>query len=547
MPSTTTTTATGREPEPRSRTWLLLGLVVAAALLRLPLLDRSIWFDEACMSDQRIGTTAQWLATLYVDIHPPLFVTFMHFWNGWFGDGEIMMRLPALLSGLACLPLTFWTGRRLVGEHAALFAAALLALSPVHVWYCAEARLYTPMVMCTLFAFGCVDRLTDDALGRQRLLFWLHALNVAVMLALHYYLAVVVVALALVALLLTRGARALLLVHGVGTLLLGGYVFAKLQLGEFETSQDYLRALDVPELFEFVFGWAWTGNTMQATDNGLLQGLAVGFRWLGVALVTIGAFAVLRRARSQPRALLVPFGLLLLPCFLLVCVWIGYGRTYLERTLIPALPFVMLLAGAGLQACPRLLRPLLGGLTLGLAATALGTLYATFETSWTLYKPHPDWRCAAAYLGAEIDAGNGGAPVFTSMPNPRSLSYYDPRIQDAKNLEVALSPDEIAGKVERRLGATIGGIARELFTEFAEHNRALLAQAQLVIRRSAASPAELPLAAGFDGVFYLVRNEWHPHVSVDDTIERLIADAAVEVLHAERCTGVTVYKVRLVK
>ena len=86
--------------------WTLSGLVLVAFLLRLPLLDRSVWFDEACMSDQRIGTSAQLLATLYTDIHPPLFVLFMHYWNSLFGDGEVAMRIPAMISGLLCIPLT---------------------------------------------------------------------------------------------------------------------------------------------------------------------------------------------------------------------------------------------------------------------------------------------------------------------------------------------------------------------------------------------------------------------------------------------------------
>ena len=187
------------------RVWVLLAITAVAALLRMPLLGRPVWFDEACMSDQRIGTTAQWLATLYVDIHPPLFVSFMHFWNGWFGDGEVAMRTPALLSGVLSVPLTWWVGSRLVGSRAALIAAALLALSPVHAWYCAEARLYAPMVLCTLLAFGCVERLTDASCGRRRALFWLHAMNVAVMLSLHYYLSVYVAVLAALAPALRRG------------------------------------------------------------------------------------------------------------------------------------------------------------------------------------------------------------------------------------------------------------------------------------------------------------------------------------------------------
>lgn len=546
LPSDKTTA----NPLLRHSTWVLLALVVVAALLRLPLLDRSIWFDEACMSDQRIGTTSQLLSTLYTDIHPPLFVLFMHYWNGVFGDGEVAMRVPAMISGLLCIPLTYWTGYRLLGKGPALFAAALLTLSPVHVWYCTEARLYAPMITTTLFAFGCVDRLTDPLRPRQRALFALHMLNVAVMLSLHYYLAVVVVALAGVAPLLTRGitraASTLMIWHGIGILLLASFVFAKMQLGEFETSQGYLRALTVEELFRFLFEWGWSGRTMPSSEYGIVRGLGVGFVWLGVGLTMLGLVHVFGNLMRKPRALLVPMGMLLLPCFMFALVILGYENTYIERSLIPALPFIFLLAAAGLHVLPSKARLVAGGLGMVLAALALVTLYGTFATEFTLYKPHPDWRSAARYLGQELDSGNAGTPVFTSMPNPRSLSYYDARIQDAKNLEVELAPREIGRKVTKRLGAWLGEIAESNFEDFAAHNRRLLAEAQLVVRRSKPTPAELDWpAARTDGTCYLIRNEWHPHVTVDGSVEALLAHPQTTVLHTERCSGVTIYKVRL--
>ena len=547
------TSATATAPSASAKTpWLLLfALTAIAALLRAPLLDRPVWFDEACMSDQRIGTTAQWLATLYVDIHPPLFVSFMHFWNGWFGDGEVAMRTPALLSGLLSVPLTWWVGSRLVGGRAALIAAALLALSPVHAWYCAEARLYAPMVLCTLLAFGCVDRLTDEACAHRRLLFWLHAANVAVMLALHYYLSVYVAVLTALAPVLRRGGgprvRGLLWLHGAGLALLSGFLLVKIKLGQFETSQGYLTALDGEKLFDFVFSWAWTGDTLQATANPALESLGVGFVWLGVGLVTLGTGAVLARAPRRPRGLLVPIGVLTLPLFLLACALVGLDRTFLERTMIAALPFVFLLAAAGLEVLPGLAQRAATGATLAVAAAALAALYATYDSAWTLYKPHPDWRSAAAYLGSEIDAGHAGAPVFTSMPNPRSLSYYDARIQDAKNLEVQVQPSDISAKLAPLVGEGFAETARALFEDFAANNRKLLADAAMVVQRCRPRPDQLELPPSYDGPCYVVRNHWHPHVTVDDSVEALLADPQVEVLHTASWNGVTISKVRIGK
>src|SRR3990172_7421131 len=108
---------------PKRAWWLLAAFVLVATLLRVPLLDRSVWFDEACMSHQRLGTWEQLLATIYKDIHPPLYITFMHFWNGLFGDSERAMRFPPLVAGLASIPLMFWAGRSLVGDTGSLWGA----------------------------------------------------------------------------------------------------------------------------------------------------------------------------------------------------------------------------------------------------------------------------------------------------------------------------------------------------------------------------------------------------------------------------------------
>jgi 4-amino-4-deoxy-L-arabinose transferase-like glycosyltransferase len=531
----------------RARTYLLLCVVVAVAL-RWPLLGKSLWFDEACMSSQRIGTTEQLLATLYVDIHPPLFVAFMHFWARLFGDGELALRLPALLAGLLSIPALWWTGHRLVGDVAARWGALLLALSPVHVWYSVEARLYAPMVLLTLLAFGTTERLCDERHPRPRWLWWLHVLNAATMLGLHYYLAIVVVALAALAPVLARGftpmARRLVLWHGVLVLLLGGFVLAKQALGQFETQQDYLRTLTVGELGHFVLGWCWAGDTM-APLGGAWRAAAWALEGLGAVLLLLGLGAVLRAA-DRGRALLVPIGLLLLPLFLLVLAALGYGRTYMERSVIPALPFVLLLAGAGLASLPRLLQRLAGGATLALATAALASLFLHHERHWLVYKPNGDWRGAAKWLGQEIESGGAGRAVFTPTPNARPLCYYDPRIQDVKNLALPRDPAQLGQSVGKRLGSWLGGLAEDTFRRFAAHNEALLAGSRLRVYRSAADPSQLQLRErSVDDVCYLVRDHWHPHESVDSTVETLLQNPRVQVLAKADFVGITVHKIRI--
>jgi hypothetical protein len=532
------------------RTGRWLGPIVLLALfLRLPLLDRPVWFDEACMSSQRIGTTAQWLATLYVDIHPPGFVTFMHFLGRWFGDGEVVLRLPALLAGLLAIPALHWAGKRWIGGRAATWAALWLALSPAHLWYSVEARLYTPMLLLAVVSLGTTDRLMAPYDGQRRRTLWTcHCLVVAAMLLLHYYLAVWVGMLALVGPWLAKSlrgaARRLLILHVVALLLLAAFLFGKRLLGTFETSQDYLRALDARELGLFVFDWCWTGHVLffDGQPWRAIGWLAVG---LGVLLTSVGAVALLRSWR-QRRPLLVLVGLLTVPAFLMACALLGLDRTYMERSTIASLPFVLLLAATGLEALPHGVRRVVAAIVLATQLAAVLCLFLFHKTHWTVYKPNADWRGAAAWLGQQIDREGAARPLFTSTPNPRSLSYYDVRIQSDKNLRLPIEPEALGRKVTARLGGWCGELAAATMADFAAHNQALRANAKIVCYRSQSDPtALLAIARASDDVCYLLLDEWHPPRSEDNSIGELLDNPKVKVLDSFRSFGIQVHKVRM--
>lgn len=73
-----------------------------------------------------------------------------------FGSSEIVYRLPALLLGLAALPVTWAMARRWLGPAVAGAAVWLLAVAPLTVQYSASARGYTGLLLfgtlsCHLF------------------------------------------------------------------------------------------------------------------------------------------------------------------------------------------------------------------------------------------------------------------------------------------------------------------------------------------------------------------------------------------------------------
>ncbi len=148
----------------------LAALVLAGGILRLLVAGQDLFADELATywivktnslpdAIEAVGTRAEispplgfiftWLTTpissrLNIDLAPEL------------------IRLPALIAGIATIPLVYAIGIRTVGRGAALLAAALTTLSPFMIFYSAEARGYGVMmalvVLSTLMLLLAIDR-----------------------------------------------------------------------------------------------------------------------------------------------------------------------------------------------------------------------------------------------------------------------------------------------------------------------------------------------------------------------------------------------------
>jgi uncharacterized membrane protein len=128
-----------------------LGLVIIGAGLRFWDLDgKSFWGDEV-FSVWRASQPAREIWTNPSDPHPPLYYLLLHGVLQ-FGRTETVVRLPSAVASVASMGLGFVLARRLAGSQVAWLAAALLALSPLDVWYAQEARMYAFVAAAGLLA-----------------------------------------------------------------------------------------------------------------------------------------------------------------------------------------------------------------------------------------------------------------------------------------------------------------------------------------------------------------------------------------------------------
>lgn len=158
---------------------LLPAILVIAAFLRFYGLDRtSLWYDEAVSWDQSRGSFAALLSSVAMDNYPPLHNILLWLTMPVAGDNEFALRLPSAVLGVLAVWLIYLTGRALVGEtqggkFAGLLAAALLAVSPFHIWYSTEARMYALLAASGLAFLLSVLKVLKHPSGG-----WLLALSV---------------------------------------------------------------------------------------------------------------------------------------------------------------------------------------------------------------------------------------------------------------------------------------------------------------------------------------------------------------------------------
>lgn len=117
--------------------------------------EQVIWYDETVSWSQSRRDFIDMLRVTSWDNYPPLHNTILYAVIKIFSDSETALRLPSALLGTLNIALLYALGRILGSSTAGLLAAALLALSPFHIWYSQEARPYALLGFCaTLFVLA---------------------------------------------------------------------------------------------------------------------------------------------------------------------------------------------------------------------------------------------------------------------------------------------------------------------------------------------------------------------------------------------------------
>jgi len=309
----------------RRYAWLALLVVAAAAVVRLAAAANEFWLDEVWSLRIAIDLGSAWEAfTVRHDNNHILNTLYLH-WMG-LRDAWIVYRLPSVVAGTATVALVL-AAERPGRRTAALFTAALVALSYPLVLYSAEARGYAPALFCALASFYALERHEQTPQRAFLATFW--ATAVAGMLCHAVYLQAYLALLGW-SLLRTRHLPTLVARHGVPLAAAAAFYLFFLR-GMVIGGGPVYRTLDVVrDAAAWALGIPTAGTIAVAV----------------VAGVTLAGFAVLFRERS-PRWQFFVLVLAVVPTLVLVVTQppVLYFRYFLVQIL-----FFYLLAGSALAA-----------------------------------------------------------------------------------------------------------------------------------------------------------------------------------------------------
>ncbi len=412
-----------RDSSRAQQLWLAapVALCVCAFALRLYRLDHEpLWLDEGYTLLFSGLPLDRLIAVGGAHEHPPLYYLLVHLIMS-FRHSYLAPRVLSAVFGSLAVPALFALGSRLGGPRTGLAAAALLTVSPFHVWFSQDGRGYELAGLAVILSYVT----GFAALDRPRKRAWaLYAMCTALCLYAEYttVFALLPQLMFLVrarrravtrGLLLAWGGAALLFVPWLGTLLFDAAAIA----GNYWIPPPNPTTVSNTVLEFLGVLTPCPGTPCTGTELGLplLAGHEVALAALAlVAGVMAGLCAA--RYRNFTAGVLVLW--LIVPFVVVITISIGQSL-YLDRVFLDVTFPLYLLLGLGFARARRSawLVASIGAIALAAASLAnLGPIYAGGT--------NPDWRSAARDFQAAYRPGQ--AVIFNPGVLGSLVSSYLP-------------------------------------------------------------------------------------------------------------------------
>jgi len=148
-------------------TLLIIGsLTFLAVILRLIGLNSGLWLDEIETLVHFARHSLPEIIGHYSTNNHPLYSVLAHAALQSLGEHPWSLRVPAMVFGVACVPMLYVLGTVVASRTEALLAAALLTVSYHHIWFSQNARGYTILAFWAMLStFLLLKALREDRIG----------------------------------------------------------------------------------------------------------------------------------------------------------------------------------------------------------------------------------------------------------------------------------------------------------------------------------------------------------------------------------------------
>lgn len=387
--------------------WMVIGLTALGATLRFTGANRDLWLDEVITLTRRIDRPL--LETLVQSVSPNnhlLYSLLSRASVSVFGESPWALRLPAMLFGIATIPVFYALVRRFSPSREAFLATLGIAASYHHLFFSQNARGYTGFLFGGLLGTLALLEALDRDSGRA----W--ALYVAAMVVsvVSVVIGAALLAAQVIAVSVFRPTRRFYWMLGITTYLIA-HAYAPI----------------IPDIFGFVFdeyrrpelGFRFSGELVQAVLRDFALGpAAAGVLVVGGAIAIGGTVSYWRQDRLFA-------SLLLLPEILMVALFAGLRAAIFPRLFLFALPVAVILGARGVVAIlDRLPSATVQRFGYRSAIAGLIGISVFMLATWWRY-PMQDYRGARRFV--EERRRDGDAVVTVGLASI-GYRYYWPEI-----------------------------------------------------------------------------------------------------------------------
>ena len=136
-------------------------ILAIATILRLVLVNQSLWLDEAIEALALMGKQGPLLKYALADFQPPLYHFVLYGWTRLAGFSELALRTPSLVAGVATVWFVIKIGETLGTKKVGYIAGLLAATNPLLIYYSQEGRTYALTAFLVTASFYYLIRVTQ--------------------------------------------------------------------------------------------------------------------------------------------------------------------------------------------------------------------------------------------------------------------------------------------------------------------------------------------------------------------------------------------------